>query len=231
MSEFLNNIVAFEKEINLFTVALRIVLAVVFGGLIGFERGRHGSHAGMRTHILACLGGAMTSLLGVYCVTVLGYDTDPLRISAQVVSGIGFLGAGMIIVKTDKMITGLTTAAIMWTTAIIGIAVGMGFYSGSAIAVLCILFTAAVLTRIEHKRRKAISIYVEINDLNEFDNIHNYFKSSLNNVTHVDIVPAKSGLSGHFGIIVVTSNIIDVSEFKRQTASVSGVQFVLIENN
>lgn len=230
MTDLLNNIIAFEKEINLFTVALRIILAVIFGGLIGLERGRHGSQAGMRTHILACLGGAMTSLLGVYCVQILGYDTDPLRVSAQVVSGIGFLGAGMIIVKTDKVITGLTTAAIMWTTAIIGIAVGIGFYSGALIAVLVCLFTAAVLSRIESKRRKNVCIYIEVNDLSEFDNIHNYLKSSITKASHVDIIPAKSGISGHFGILVVTSSVADVSDFKNTTAKIKGVQFVLVEN-
>lgn len=230
MTEILNNIVAFEKEINLFTVALRIILAVVFGGLIGLERGRHGSQAGMRTHILACLGGAMTSLLGVYCVQILGYDTDPLRISAQVVSGIGFLGAGMIIVKTDKVITGLTTAAIMWTTAIIGIAVGVGFYSGALIAVVVCLFTAHVLSRIESKRRKTVCVYIEVNDISEFDNIHNHLKESVPNVSHIDITPARSGLSGHFGILVMTSSVTDLADFKEKTAKIKGVQFVLVEN-
>ena len=229
MTEILNNIIAFEKELNLFTIALRILLAVTLGGLIGLERGRHGSQAGMRTHIFACLGGAMTSLLGAYCVQILGFDTDPLRISAQVVSGIGFLGAGMIIVKSDKMITGLTTAAIMWATAIIGIAVGIGFYSGALIAVLLCLFTAAILSRIERSSRKSVCVYIEIDDLNEFDNVHNYLRENIKNVSHVDLTPARSGLSGHFGILIVTAAIDDVIEFKKKTAKIQGVRFVLVE--
>ncbi len=230
MTEFLNSIIAFEKEINLFTVALRIILAVVFGGLIGIERGRHGSQAGMRTHILVCLGGALTSLLGVYCTQILGYDSDPLRISAQVVSGIGFLGAGMIIVKTDKIITGLTTAAILWTTSVIGIAVGVGFYSGALLAVLACLFTAAFLTRLERKRKITLCVYIEVCDIDEFDNIHNYVKTLVSNSSHIDIVPAKSGISGHFGILVVTNSIENIDDFKSQLTKTKGVKFVVTEN-
>ncbi|MBQ3230737.1 MAG: MgtC/SapB family protein [Clostridia bacterium] len=204
MTEFFNSIVAFEKEINLLTVALRIVLAVIVGGIIGLERGRHGSQAGMRTHILVCLGGALTSLLGVYCTQILGYDSDPLRISAQVVSGIGFLGAGMIIVKSDKMITGLTTAAIMWTTAIIGVAVGVGFYSGALIAMLACVFTAAFLTRLERKRKKATCIYIEIDDLHSLGRITDDIKTLIPDDSHVELVSAKSGMAGHLGVFVIT---------------------------
>lgn len=229
MTEFLNNIIAFEKEINLFTVALRVILAVVFGGIIGIERGRHGSQAGMRTHILVCLGGAMTSLLGVYCTEILGYDSDPLRISAQVVSGIGFLGAGMIIVKSDKMITGLTTAAIMWTTAIIGIAVGVGFYSGAFIAMLACVFTAAFLTRIERKRKKATCIYLEIDELRSLGNITEEIKKMLPDDCHIEIISAKSGMSGHLGMLVLTTSLKDVVSFKASTSNIQGVHFVIVE--
>ncbi len=229
MTELLNNIVAFEKEINLFTVALRIILAVVFGGFIGLERGRHGSQAGMRTHIFVCLGGALTSLVGVYCTQMLGYDGDPLRISAQVVSGIGFLGAGMIIVKSDKMITGLTTAAIMWTTAIIGIAVGLGFYTGALIAMLACLFTAAFLTRIERKRKKATCIYLEIDDLRSLGSITDKIKQMLPDDCHIEIISPKSGTSGHLGVLVITTSLKDVDAFKSNASDLSGVHFVIVE--
>lgn len=229
MKELFDSLVAFEKEINLFTVALRIFLAVLFGGIIGFERGRHGSQAGMRTHILVCLGGALTSLLGVYCTTVLGYGSDPLRISAQVVSGIGFLGAGMIIVKSDNMITGLTTAAIMWTTAIIGIATGAGFYSGSLLAMLACVFTAAFLSRIERNRKKDTRIYIEINDLLEVENIVDSARSFLEGEAHIEIGAAKSGSPGHMGIAVITTYLKDFDDFKAKIKAVNGVHFVISE--
>ena len=229
MAEFFNSIIDFEKEINLLTVALRIILAVVFGGIIGIERGRHGSQAGMRTHIFVCLGGMMTALMGVYGVTVLGFDGDPLRISAQVVSGIGFLGAGMIIVKSDKMITGLTTAAIMWTTAIIGIAVGVGFYSGAIIAVLASVFTAAFLTRIERKRKKAASFYIEISDLKELGALTERISSMLPEDSHIEMVSPKSGTAGNMGMFVITATLKDVNGFKSTVSAMEGVHFIISE--
>ena len=101
------------------STVLRSLAAVVIGGLIGSERARHGRAAGMRTHILVCLGACMTSMTSMFVSDVLGNNGDVFRIPAQVVSGIGFLGAGMIILKNNNMITGLTTAAGVWTTATI----------------------------------------------------------------------------------------------------------------
>ena len=97
----------------LFTVAARLLLATFLGGVIGFERGKHGRAAGFRTHIILCAGSALTALIGIYCYTVLGFNSDPMRTAGQVVSGIGFLGAGAIILKNETTITGLTTAAGM----------------------------------------------------------------------------------------------------------------------
>ena len=103
-------------------ILIRTFLAVIIGGLIGSERARHGRAAGMRTHILVCLGACLTSMISIYAALYLGSTGDLTRISAQVISGIGFLGAGMIILKNNNVITGLTTAAGVWTTSVIGIA-------------------------------------------------------------------------------------------------------------
>ena len=225
----MNSFIAFEKDLSFGSVALRVLLAVIFGGIIGLERGRHGSQAGLRTHILVCLGGMLTALTGVFAAQVLGYDSDPLRISAQVVSGIGFLGAGMIIVKSDKMITGLTTAAIMWTTAIIGIAVGIGFYSGALFAVLACVFTAAFLTRIERKRKKAACIYIEIDNLPALGSITESVKALLPEDSHFDILPPKSGTAGNLGLLIISASLKDVDAFKASAQSIDGVCFVINE--
>lgn len=229
MKEFLENLVAFEKEINLFTVALRLALAALFGGIIGLERGRHGSSAGLRTHILVCLGGALTSLLGLYSTEILGYDGEPLRVAAQVVSGIGFLGAGMIIVKNDNMIVGLTTAAIMWATAIIGISLGIGFYSGALIAVLICIFTAAFLTRLERKRKKSTHVYIEVDDLRELEHINDTVKSYLAPGSIVQVIAPRSGVGGHMGIVIVTSGMKSFDEFKEKIKSLDGVLLMIKE--
>ena len=227
--EFIKNAMDYLQEINYASITLRIVLSVVFGGLIGFERGRHGSQAGMRTHILVCLGGMMTALIGVYCNQTLGFGNDPLRIAAQVVSGIGFLGAGMIIVKSDKMITGLTTAAIMWTTAIIGISLGIGFYSGAFLAMLACLFTAAFLTRIERKRKKTFRIYMEVSDLPSLGKITEETKKLLPEDCHIEIISPKSGMTGHLGIYVISTSLQDVDSFRKQVESINGIYFVIFE--
>ena len=229
MKEFLENLVAFEKEINLFTVALRLALAALFGGIIGLERGRHGSSAGLRTHILVCLGGALTSLLGLYSTEILGYDGEPLRVAAQVVSGIGFLGAGMIIVKNDNMIVGLTTAAIMWATAIIGISLGIGFYSGALIAVLICIFTAAFLTRLERKRKKSTHVYIEVDDLRELEHINDTVKNYLAPGSIVQVIAPRSGVGGHMGIVIVTSGMKSFDEFKEKVKSLDGVLLMIKE--
>ncbi|MBQ4648483.1 MAG: MgtC/SapB family protein [Clostridia bacterium] len=229
MAEFFDNMVSFEKELNTLTVALRILMAIIFGGIIGIERDRHGSQAGMRTHIFVCLGGTLTSLMGVYCTKVLGFDSDPLRIAAQVVSGIGFLGAGMIIVKSHAMITGLTTAAIMWTTAIIGIGLGIGFYSGALIALLVCIFTAAFLTRIERRRKKSVSLYMEVDDLKALEDITEGIKALLPSDAFMEVTSPKSGTVGHMGISVISTGLDDVDALKKNIKAMNGIYFVIVE--
>ena len=119
MSEFLAPL----REFNTASVILRMVLAVMCGGFIGVEREHKRRPAGFRTHTLVCLGAAMTTLTSQYLLTS-GWNTDPARLGAQVVAGIGFIGAGTIIVTRRRQVKGLTTAAGLWVSAIIGLAVG-----------------------------------------------------------------------------------------------------------
>ena len=141
------------KELNAVSIAVRIILAVVIGGCIGLDRGRHGRAAGLRTHILVCLGAAMTTMIGLYVSDELGSPGDPLRMGSQVVSGIGFLGAGTIMIRNRSHITGLTTAAGLWATACIGLGIGVGFYEGVLIAFCVVVFTITVLTRLEKSKK------------------------------------------------------------------------------
>ena len=149
---------------NIIEVLLRSIAAVVIGTLIGSERARHGRAAGMRTHILVCLGACMTSMTSMFVSDVLGNNGDVFRIPAQVVSGIGFLGAGMIILKNNNMITGLTTAAGVWTTATIGVALGYGYYVGAVAVTVLFLSTIVLFARFERKRKSAEVIYIEIDN-------------------------------------------------------------------
>ena len=136
------------------TVVLRLLVIAVLAGLIGFERERHGRAAGLRTHLLVGVGSCLMMLTGLYLAGPAGWtSTDPSRIGAQVISGIGFLGAGTIL-RFRASIRGLTTAASLWAVAGIGLAVGAGFTSG-AIASTIIVFVALFwLSRVEHQIRK-----------------------------------------------------------------------------
>ena len=159
--DFLNRLVDIVTDFNDISVALRLILALVMGGLIGMERGLHGRAAGMRTHILVCVGACMTALVGIYIMRI-NPGENITRIAAQVISGIGFLGAGTIMIRNQSVITGLTTAAGVWCTATIGIALGYGFYLGAIVATVIALITATWLTRLETGKKNLMRVYLEL---------------------------------------------------------------------
>ena len=101
-------------KLDVWQVLIRCAAAIIVGAIIGSERAKHGRAAGMRTHILVCLGATMTAMTGLYIAEIMGMSSDVSRIAAQVISGVGFLGAGMIVLKSNSVITGLTTAAGVW---------------------------------------------------------------------------------------------------------------------
>ena len=148
---------------NWISVLFRLAAAVICGGIIGFDRGRKRRPAGFRTHMIVCLGAALTMLISQH-LFYRGYTTDLSRLGAQVVSGIGFLGAGTIIVTGRQQIKGLTTAAGLWASACMGLAIGAGFYFGALVGFMLVLFTITVLSYIEGKliaSARNMNIYVE----------------------------------------------------------------------
>lgn len=189
------------QEFNGVSVTVRVLLAAVLGGLVGSERGRRGRAAGMRTHVLVCLGAAMTSMVGLYSAEVLGFTNDPLRVSAQVISGIGFLGAGTIMTRNHAQITGLTTAAGLWATASLGLCIGTGFYGGVLAAFLVILVTMVALPSMERKRRtrrEYVCYYLELDNVKRTDDFYEQITPVPE--AEVQIVPARSGLPGNVGL-------------------------------
>ena len=193
---------SFDWEFAL-KVLVRSLLAVIVGGLIGSERARHGRAAGMRTHILVCLGSALTSMIGIYVSDVCGNGGDVLRISAQVISGIGFLGAGMIILKNNNVVTGLTTAAGVWTTSIVGISVGYGFYSGAIIATALFLSAIILFSKLEKRKKTTEMIYIEIDDMYKTNEIIHCVEEMMNTELTHRTMPPKSGYMGHLGLNIV----------------------------
>ncbi len=227
--EVILDINAYLHEFNLATICLRIFLSVIAGGIIGNERGRHGSAAGLRTHILVCIGSAMTSLTGYYVFHTLGIGSDVLRLSAQVISGIGFLGAGMIIVKNSNMITGLTTAAGMWATATIGIALGYGFYSGAFFAMLACFFTAAVLTRLERKRKRTVHIYAEVEKPELIGDIADELRATLPDDILVETINPKSNIPESIGLYITVSGKKAKPSLRKDVEIIDGIRFAISE--
>ena len=186
-------------ELNVWSTAFRVFLAVLLGGLIGLERGHHGRAAGLRTHILVCLGAAMAALVGLYTVSVLGFSSDPMRVGAQVISGIGFLGVGTLIIRNRQQVTGLTTAAGLWTTACIGLGVGIGYYVAALVAFLAVMITMAIFVYLERsvKNKVTYSCYVELTDVTRVNALYDSVKSL---VSQAELIPAKSGIVPHVGM-------------------------------
>jgi len=195
----LDEIIELLTELNVWSVSLRILLALIFGGCIGLERGYHGRAAGLRTHILVCLGAAMAAMTGIYEVSILGFTADPLRVGAQVVSGIGFLGVGTIIVRNRSQVTGLTTAAGLWATASIGLAIGIGFYIAALLAFLIVFLTITVLIHLEKKSKKSDTSYCYV-ELYDSAKTKEFCDIAMQYAVKMDIVPAKSGIANHIGL-------------------------------
>lgn len=135
------------------TILIRTLLAVVCAGAVGYDRNIHGASAGLRTHILVCVGAMLAMSTGQFASMY--YSADATRIGAQVVSGIGFLGAGSIMVTKKNHIHGLTTAAGLWAAACIGLALGIGFYEGAIVGAIVVYVTIHMLRKFSLSIRKA----------------------------------------------------------------------------
>lgn len=165
MQELIEKIILYMEQLHIVSITCRILLAAVCGCFIGLNRGKARQPAGMRTHMLVCIGATLVMLTGQYSYEMFGVG-DPARLGAQVISGIGFLGAGSIIVsgKDKDKVKGLTTAAGLWTSACIGLCIGIGFYMATIVATLAVVIVLEKLKHWEHQlvfENVWIQIYVE----------------------------------------------------------------------
>ena len=167
------------RQFNLASVLLRLTLAVVCGGLIGVNREHKRRPAGFRTYMMVCMGAALSMILGQYedamlhtllsgAFEAVGQPTDVTRFGAQVINGIGFLGTGTILITEQREVKGLTTAAGLWATACVGLAIGAGFYEGVLLSFVCIFLSIKVLPYVELfllSRSRNMNLYVELTSL------------------------------------------------------------------
>ena len=194
MSDFITMIRFSDGNFYFWGAVLRMLLAVFCGGIIGIERESKRRPAGFRTHILICLGASMTTLVSQYLVLYMHLFTDLARLGAQVVSGMGFIGAGTIIVTKRRQVKGLTTAAGLFTTAIVGLAVGSGFFEAALITTALVMIAELFLSRFEYfimSTSRTLNLYIEYKENNSLVQMSEYLR--LHHVGVSDLQVTKSG--------------------------------------
>ena len=183
---------------------LRLGVAAFCGGMIGIERGKRRRAAGFRTHMLVCMGAALTMVLGIYLHNMIqsgfwtipfeNYNTDVSRFGAQVINGIGFIGAGTIIVTSRQQVKGMTTAAGLWAAACMGLAIGAGFYAAALIGCTLIILVIVVFSKLEYwilSRSRNINLYIEFENVDDLSQIIACIKSRQVRIFDVEIFKPK----------------------------------------
>lgn len=228
----MDEIIAYLAEFNPVTVVLRVLLAALAGALVGLEREYHGRAAGLRTHMMVSLGAALTAMIGLYTIHELGMASDPLRVGAQVISGVGFLGAGTILLRGGgSRITGLTTAAGLWTAASIGLAVGIGFYLGAFLTTFAVMLTFTLVTSVEHlmnRKRQRMTIYLELEGVDAVAPMLDMLCSEYG-LLEAQVTPPRSGASPHVGmeILVRVPQKLSTAENLKRFSELPRVVFAL----
>lgn len=193
------------RELNMLSILLRFLVCIVCGGMIGIEREWKHRTAGLKTHILVCLGAAVCMMTGQYVWVYFGNTgIDPTRIGAQVISGIGFLGVGTIIIKNNTYVKGLTTAAGLWVSACIGLAAGIGFFEVAVIGTFCVellFFIVRQLNVFEVVRENKIHLYVEVKDVSNIKELLREIKKQECNIFKMSIHQSVSGEAGATGVV------------------------------
>ncbi len=189
-------------------ILVRLTLALICGGFIGWERETKRRSAGFRTHVLICLGASLTTLVSQFIVFERGLPTDPARLGAQVIAGMSFIGAGAIIVTSRKQVKGLTTAAGLWTSAIIGLAIGAGYYPAAILSVILVLFSELVLSKLEYfivANARRMTVRIEMTDASVLPAIISDLTARGLTVSDVEFSRASKGQPGLPGAVMTVT--------------------------
>lgn len=190
---------AWSQEVGIGSIIWRICLAILLSFILGIERSARNQAAGVRTFILVTLGSTIAMMTNQFIFET--FETgDASRLGAQVISGIGFLGAGTIMVTSRSQIRGLTTAAGLWASACMGLAVGVGFYTLAIIGTISIFLVFTILQSLESYLKdisKSFTIYVELNNCQDLKKLINYIRNSNIVIQRVEMNQAykESGLA------------------------------------
>lgn len=215
------------KVISSLYIFVRLIIAAVLGGIIGMEREKLNRPAGVRTHMIVCLGSCLIMLLGEYMHRI-DSTIDITRLGAQVVSGIGFLGAGAIL-KDGFSVRGLTTAATLWAVACVGLAIGGGFYSAGILTTIIVYSSLHFLGFTTKKGlRKNVSVFVESLD-NTINNLQEFFTDSGLEIIDIGLVDNIKHDFIEIKFVVLVRNIKILADLENKILLVEGVKSVHIE--
>lgn len=184
-------------------VCVRLIIAMGLGGILGLEREQLKRGAGFRTFIIVCVGSALATMTGIY-MKEHGMSPESARIPAQIISGMGFLGAGTILVTRNTKVKGLTTAASLWTVACIGIAVGSGFYLGAILGTFMIVLSLGLLKLVEDRLdvdSREAQIYIEASSGAMVRKVAQYARSTNTSVYEFEISTIEEETSKLYAII------------------------------
>jgi putative Mg2+ transporter-C (MgtC) family protein len=223
-------ITAYLKEVNTVSVVVRVILAMILGGSLGLERGIKNRPAGFRTYMLVCVGATLVMSTNQYVYQTFG-ASDPTRLGAQVVSGIGFLGAGTIMVTKRNQIKGLTTAAGLWAVACIGLAIGIGFYAGAIIGGLAIFLANTVLHTLDDKIRQKgllIDIYIEFSNISHISSFLSFLHKQGMEVKDMSINKGQIPGEEHVALIVTIDNSrrLSVENIIEILSATTGIEYI-----
>lgn len=223
----------FLREISMWSILLRVVCCIVCGGIVGIEREWRHRTAGFKTHILVCLGSCICMITGQFAFTYFSLTSlDPTRMGAQVVSGIGFLGVGTIIVTKDNKVKGLSTAAGLWVSACIGLAIGSGFYEIALIATICVVALFLVVKHLKNfglmsEGRKVL--YLELEDITNVKDLSMLLKKHECSIFRFDVQQSQLGkYSAFVGIMGSEKSLDGIAEIIEEQSYVIG--FIDMEN-
>ncbi|MGL4791455.1 MAG: MgtC/SapB family protein [Anaerotignaceae bacterium] len=223
------NLIMYLRDLNMASLVLRFVLAIVCGGIIGIERGRTKHAAGLRTHLLVCIGAASVMIVNQYISTYLTPNGDMARMGAQVISGIGFLGAGSIIITGQNRVKGLTTAAGLWVSATMGLAIGIGYYECAivmCISIYCVLKTLSVVDDKFIKTNKILNLYIEFDDSFHLSNVIKIMRRESWHIIKIENI-SKSSFSGSIQITLLNEERNFIEEaLLDEVRKVKGILFL-----
>lgn len=182
------------SELTTISVLFRVGMSMLFGGILGYGRGKKRRPAGLRTYLVVCVGSSLAMLTGIFLNEMTG-SGDAGRIAAQVISGIGFLGAGTILVTRNNQVKGLTTAAGLWAAACVGLALGAGFYTGAIVGFFAIWISLGILSFVDNRmytNSKVITLYIEFRDISSVSSFISKIRSSSGEVRDIETTKIKS---------------------------------------